>query len=154
MLGRRIAARQPPLTCLPELRRALLDEWCNIPQDQIDNLILSMPKRYRHIIQNSEWQFEGSKDNTRTYTARLVKNFLEAETMQRMKCPACFPNLNPIKHVWNPFKLRVEANSRPLTLSKTYTGVCQKGNNIPQSLIDYLSASMLNKLLATQNATP
>ncbi|GFW90036.1 transposable element Tc3 transposase [Trichonephila clavipes] len=44
MLGRRIAARQPPPTCLPELRRALLDEWCNIPQDQIDNLILSMPK--------------------------------------------------------------------------------------------------------------
>ncbi|GFS68199.1 transposable element Tcb1 transposase [Trichonephila clavipes] len=44
MLGRRIAARQPPPTCLPELRRALLDEWCNIPQDQIDNLILSMPR--------------------------------------------------------------------------------------------------------------
>ncbi|GFU79868.1 transposable element Tcb1 transposase [Trichonephila clavipes] len=39
MLGRRIAARQPPSTCLPELRRALFDEWCNIPQDQIDNLI-------------------------------------------------------------------------------------------------------------------
>ncbi|GFW38290.1 transposable element Tc3 transposase [Trichonephila clavipes] len=37
MLGRRIAARQPPPTCLPELRRALLNEWCNIPQDQIDN---------------------------------------------------------------------------------------------------------------------
>ncbi|GFT06542.1 DDE_3 domain-containing protein [Trichonephila clavipes] len=39
MLGRRIAVRQLPPTCLPELRRALLDEWCNIPQDQIDNLI-------------------------------------------------------------------------------------------------------------------
>ncbi|GFW50400.1 transposable element Tc3 transposase [Trichonephila clavipes] len=45
MLGRRIAARQPPPTCLPELWRALLDEWCNIAQDQIDNLILSMPRR-------------------------------------------------------------------------------------------------------------
>ncbi|GFW47163.1 DDE_3 domain-containing protein [Trichonephila clavipes] len=45
MLSRRIAARQPPPTCLPELRRALLDEGCNIPQDQIDNLILSMPRR-------------------------------------------------------------------------------------------------------------
>ncbi|GFV44343.1 putative rna-directed dna polymerase from transposon bs [Trichonephila clavipes] len=45
MLVRRIAARQPPPTCLPELRRALLDEWCNIPQDQIDDLILSMPRR-------------------------------------------------------------------------------------------------------------
>ncbi|GFV07373.1 transposable element Tcb2 transposase [Trichonephila clavipes] len=45
MFGRQIAARQPHPTCLPELRRALLDEWCNIPQDQIDNLILSMPRR-------------------------------------------------------------------------------------------------------------
>ncbi|GFW24668.1 uncharacterized protein TNCV_2405311 [Trichonephila clavipes] len=45
MLGRRNAARQPPPTCLLELRRALLDEWCNITQDQIDNLILSMPRR-------------------------------------------------------------------------------------------------------------
>ncbi|GFT82652.1 transposable element Tcb1 transposase [Trichonephila clavipes] len=50
MLGRRIAARQPPPTCLPELRRALLDEWCNIPQDQIDNFILSMPRRYKACI--------------------------------------------------------------------------------------------------------
>ncbi|GFW98640.1 hypothetical protein TNCV_2758191 [Trichonephila clavipes] len=41
MLGRRIAAHQPTPTCLPELRRAWLDEWCNIPHDQIDNLILS-----------------------------------------------------------------------------------------------------------------
>ncbi|GFV42728.1 transposable element Tcb1 transposase [Trichonephila clavipes] len=32
MLGRGIAARQPPPTCLSELRRALLDEWCNIPK--------------------------------------------------------------------------------------------------------------------------
>ncbi|GFX87706.1 uncharacterized protein TNCV_4304151 [Trichonephila clavipes] len=45
MLGRRIADRQPPPTFLPELRRALLDEWCNILQHQIDNLILSMPRR-------------------------------------------------------------------------------------------------------------
>ncbi|GFX16659.1 transposable element Tcb1 transposase [Trichonephila clavipes] len=50
MLGRQIAARQPPLTCLPELRGALLDEWCNIPQDQIDNLILSMPRRCKACI--------------------------------------------------------------------------------------------------------
>ncbi|GFV31562.1 transposable element Tcb1 transposase [Trichonephila clavipes] len=42
-----ITPRQPPPTCLPELRRSLLDEWCNTPQDQIDNLILSMPRRYK-----------------------------------------------------------------------------------------------------------
>ncbi|GFW01106.1 transposable element Tcb1 transposase [Trichonephila clavipes] len=53
MLGRRIAARQPPPTRLPELRRALLDEWCNISQDQIDNLILSIPRRCKVCIASS-----------------------------------------------------------------------------------------------------
>ena len=53
MLGRRIAARQPPPTCLPEHRRALLDEWCNIPQHQIDHLILSMPRRCKACIASS-----------------------------------------------------------------------------------------------------
>ncbi|GFS92788.1 hypothetical protein TNCV_1161871 [Trichonephila clavipes] len=33
----------------PVYRREFLDEWCNIPQDQIDNLILSMSRRrYNH----------------------------------------------------------------------------------------------------------
>ncbi|GFS95226.1 transposable element Tcb2 transposase [Trichonephila clavipes] len=54
MLGRRIAALQPPPTCQPKLRRALLDEWCNIPQDQIDNSILSMPRRCKAYIASSE----------------------------------------------------------------------------------------------------
>ncbi|GFW74831.1 transposable element Tcb1 transposase [Trichonephila clavipes] len=52
-LGRRIAARQPPCTCLPELRRALLDEWCNIPQYQIDNSILRIPRRCKACIASS-----------------------------------------------------------------------------------------------------
>ncbi|GFV98985.1 transposable element Tcb1 transposase [Trichonephila clavipes] len=50
MLGRRIADRRPPPICLPELRRALLDGWCNIPQDQTDYLILSMPRRCKAYI--------------------------------------------------------------------------------------------------------
>ncbi|GFV85024.1 transposable element Tcb1 transposase [Trichonephila clavipes] len=53
MLGRRIAAREPPPTCLPELRRALLDQWCNIPQDQIDNWLLSMSRRFKACIASS-----------------------------------------------------------------------------------------------------
>ncbi|GFW37009.1 transposable element Tcb1 transposase [Trichonephila clavipes] len=53
MLGRRITARQPTPTCLPELRRALLDEWCIISQDQIDNLILRMPWRCKACIASS-----------------------------------------------------------------------------------------------------
>ncbi|GFX71719.1 DDE_3 domain-containing protein [Trichonephila clavipes] len=50
MLGRRISVRQPLPTCLLEFRRALLNEWFNIPQDQIDNLILIMPRRCKACI--------------------------------------------------------------------------------------------------------
>ncbi|GFX62468.1 uncharacterized protein TNCV_413101 [Trichonephila clavipes] len=51
-----------PPTCLPDLRRALLDEWCNIPEDQIDNLILSMPRHkgawaYHTIQENHSFRF-------------------------------------------------------------------------------------------------
>ncbi|GFW63582.1 transposable element Tcb2 transposase [Trichonephila clavipes] len=53
MLGPRIAARQPSPTCILELRWALLDEWCNIPQDQIDNLIFSMPRCCKDCIASS-----------------------------------------------------------------------------------------------------
>ncbi|GFT71942.1 uncharacterized protein TNCV_2515831 [Trichonephila clavipes] len=47
-------SRQLPPTCLLELRRALLDEWCNITQDQIDNLILNMPRRCKPWIASSK----------------------------------------------------------------------------------------------------
>ncbi|GFX99510.1 transposable element Tcb1 transposase [Trichonephila clavipes] len=50
VLGRRIVEHQLHSTCLPELRRALLYEWCSIPQDQIDNLILNMPRRCKACI--------------------------------------------------------------------------------------------------------
>ncbi|GFX98216.1 DDE_3 domain-containing protein [Trichonephila clavipes] len=54
MLGRRIAARQPPPTCLPELQRALIDEWSNIPQDQIDNFLLSLPRHFEWLRQQTK----------------------------------------------------------------------------------------------------
>ncbi|GFT97259.1 transposable element Tcb1 transposase [Trichonephila clavipes] len=51
--GRRFAASQPPLTCLWERRRILFNEGCNIPQDQIDNLILSMLRYCTDCIASS-----------------------------------------------------------------------------------------------------
>ncbi|GFT12306.1 hypothetical protein TNCV_4005611 [Trichonephila clavipes] len=58
MCGKSLADKlmpvEPPPTCLPELRRALLDEWCNIPQDQIDNLILSMARLFEIHLRDAD----------------------------------------------------------------------------------------------------
>ena len=48
MLGRRV--RQRNIETLPELRRALLEEWENIPQESITNCVASMPNRLMEVI--------------------------------------------------------------------------------------------------------
>ncbi|GFX64014.1 transposable element Tcb1 transposase [Trichonephila clavipes] len=52
-----LADELQPFNPLPPVyrnfRRALFDQWCNIPQDQIDNLILSMPRRCKACIASS-----------------------------------------------------------------------------------------------------
>ncbi|GFU51492.1 transposable element Tcb2 transposase [Trichonephila clavipes] len=53
MLGQRVVARQPLPTRLLELQRALPDEWCSIPPDQLCNFILSMPRRCAECIASS-----------------------------------------------------------------------------------------------------
>ncbi|GFU60936.1 hypothetical protein TNCV_3372541 [Trichonephila clavipes] len=75
MLGRRIAARQPPPTCLPKIRRALLDEWYHIPQDQIDNLILSMPRR-SHM--GYHWATTPASSPASTVHPRLTQQIQQA----------------------------------------------------------------------------
>ncbi|GFU80806.1 transposable element Tcb1 transposase [Trichonephila clavipes] len=85
MLGRRIAARQSPPTCLSELRRALLDEWCNILQDQIDNLILSMPRRCDGFCPPNMRHLIGDR-STLTVSPTKVSNNLRTEVIILIQC--------------------------------------------------------------------
>lgn len=49
-LKRAVYARNPVPTTVPELREAITQEWENIPQDFIKNLINSMPNRLEAVI--------------------------------------------------------------------------------------------------------
>ncbi|GFW06660.1 transposable element Tc3 transposase [Trichonephila clavipes] len=53
------------------------------------------------------------QDKATLNTVRFVKNFLEAETIQRMECTAYSPDLNPIKRVGDKLGRRVAARPRP-----------------------------------------
>ena len=48
-LDKRIRRRQNPPTNVNELRTALLEEWNNIPQADINKLVLSMRRRCQAV---------------------------------------------------------------------------------------------------------
>ncbi|GBN36405.1 hypothetical protein AVEN_189187-1 [Araneus ventricosus] len=50
MLGRRIVCRSVPPGTLHELQQALLHEWALLPQQAINDIIASMPRRCQACI--------------------------------------------------------------------------------------------------------
>lgn len=50
LLKRSVKSRMPPPNNLNELRNALLEEWQRLPQETIDNIIRSMPRRMETLI--------------------------------------------------------------------------------------------------------
>ncbi|GFW16222.1 transposable element Tcb2 transposase [Trichonephila clavipes] len=113
MLGRRIAARQPPPTCLPELWRTLLDEWCNIPQDLIDNLILSIPRRY---FLCSGCRFFGSLYLPAVLTSLFVDAALQATGFRFLPFQtAGSPFPPPLRAAGSPFPPPLQASLIAIT---------------------------------------
>ncbi|GBM01209.1 hypothetical protein AVEN_253610-1 [Araneus ventricosus] len=52
-------------------------------------------------------------DNARPHRARLVRSYLESETIPHMAWPAKSPYLNSIEHVWDMLGSRIAGRSVP-----------------------------------------
>ncbi|GBM82421.1 hypothetical protein AVEN_125857-1 [Araneus ventricosus] len=82
-------------------------------------------------------------DNARPYRARLVRSYLESETIPQMAWLARSPDLNPIQHVWDMLGRRITGrNVPPGTLHELQQALLQKCALLPQQAINDTISSM------------
>ncbi|GFU85260.1 transposable element Tcb1 transposase [Trichonephila clavipes] len=71
-------------------------------------------------------------DNCRPHRANLVEDFLHEKGIVRMEWPACFPDMNPIEHVWDALRRRVAGRQPPpQTLQELERAVLEEWDRIP-----------------------
>ncbi|GFY18448.1 transposable element Tcb2 transposase [Trichonephila clavipes] len=71
-------------------------------------------------------------DNSRPHRANLVEDSLFEEGIVRMEWPACSPDMNPIKHVWDALGRRVAGRQPPpQTLQELERALLKEGDRIP-----------------------
>ncbi|GBN29681.1 hypothetical protein AVEN_225955-1 [Araneus ventricosus] len=92
-------------------------------------------------------------DNARPHRARLVRSYLESETIPQMEGPSISPDLNPITHVWYMLGRRIACRSVPPgTLHELQQALLQEWALLPQQAINDTFVSMPRRCQACISA--
>ncbi|GBN43787.1 Transposable element Tc1 transposase [Araneus ventricosus] len=92
-------------------------------------------------------------DNARPHRARLVRSYLERETIPQMVSPARSPDLNPIEHVWDMLGRRIAGHNLPLgILHELQQDLLHEWPLLPQQAINDTIASMPRRCQACISA--
>ncbi|GBM70179.1 hypothetical protein AVEN_11763-1 [Araneus ventricosus] len=92
-------------------------------------------------------------DNFRPLIARLVRRYLESETIPQMTWPVISPDQNSIEHVWDMLGRRIAGPSEPRgTLHELQQALRQEWALLPQQAINDTIASMPRRCQACISA--
>ncbi|GBO20968.1 hypothetical protein AVEN_157876-1 [Araneus ventricosus] len=92
-------------------------------------------------------------DNARPHKTRLVRSYIESETIPQMAWPAISQDLNPIEHVWNMLGRRFAGRSvQPGTFHKLQQALLQEWALLLQQAINDTIASMPRRCQACISA--
>ena len=88
-----------------------------------------MPIIHRHHLRFQH-------DNARPHVTRICTQFLEAENVPVIPCPAYSTDMSPIEHVWDPLGRRVRQRVPvPANIQQFHTAIEEEWDNIPQVTI-------------------
>ncbi|GFT11336.1 transposable element Tc1 transposase [Trichonephila clavipes] len=75
-------------------------------------------------------------DNATCHRTLAVQDCLDSEGIQRLVWPACSPDLNPIKNVWDALGRQVAGRNYPPTNKNTLIRVLtEEWDKLPQQLL-------------------
>ena len=87
------------------------------------------------------------QDNARAHTARAVTQHLTQNGITVMEWPACSPDLNPIEHLWDQLKQRIDRQvQNNTTLAQVEQIAIQQWHAIPMHRIRRLIRSMTTRV--------
>ena len=92
-------------------------------------------------------------DYARPHRARVVTDYLETETIERMDWPSLSPDLNPIEHAWD--KLQQAVSARPVlprNREELSAALVEEWNQLPQIFFRRLIRSMQRRCRAVIQA--
>ena len=82
-------------------------------------------------------------DNAPVHRARVVRDFLQRQGVQRMDWPACSPDFNPIENIWDRiYRLVRENHPAPQTTQQLLGYLNQEWQNLPQQVFRHHIQSM------------
>ena len=88
-------------------------------------------------------------DNALHHVARICTQFLEAENIPVLPCPAFPPDMSPIEHVWDALDRRVRQRVPvPSNSQQLRTAIEEEWDNMPQATINSLINSMRRRCRA------
>ncbi|CAK9829693.1 Transposable element Tcb2 transposase [Anthophora retusa] len=96
-------------------------------------------------IMDENWIFQ--HDNDPKHASRAVKNWIRVNNVNVLKWPSQSPDLNPIEHLWEHFKLSIK-NEKFVNTAKLYNTLCQKWQNITPAILNNLLKAMPKRMQA------